>query len=51
MFSDFAETLHIDSTPQEYFKIFSVKRDNFLMGLKMDLEFSRSDNIYKGFPL
>ena len=35
-FSDFAETLHIDSTPKVNFLIFGVKRENFLMGLKID---------------
>ena len=36
--SDFAETLHIDSTPKVNFLIFGVKRENFLMGLKIDFE-------------
>ena len=35
-FSDFAETLHVDSIPQVNFLIFGVKRENFLMGLKID---------------
>ena len=35
-FSDFAETLHVNSTPQVNFLIFGVKRENFLMGLKID---------------
>ena len=38
-FSDFAETLHIDSTPKVIYFIFGVKRENFLMGLKIDFEF------------
>ena len=38
MFSDFAETLHIDSTPKVNFLILGVKRENFLMGLKIDFE-------------
>ena len=29
-FSDFAETLHIDSTPKVIFLIFGVKREIFL---------------------
>ena len=37
-FSDFAETLHIDSTSKVNFLIFGVKRENFLMGLKIDFE-------------
>ena len=36
MFSDFAETLHVDSTLQVNFSMFGVKRKNFLMGLKID---------------
>ena len=39
MFSDFAETLHVDSTPQVNIFIFGVKRENFLMGLKIDFKF------------
>ena len=38
-FSDFSETLHINSTPRENFEIFLVKLENFLMGLKIDFEF------------
>ena len=37
-FSDFAETWLIDSTPKGNFLIFGVKRENFLMGLKIDFE-------------
>ena len=37
-FSDFAETLHIDSTPKVNFLILGVKRENFLMSLKIDFE-------------
>ena len=37
-FSDFAETLHIDSTSKVNFLVFGVKRENFLMGLKIDFE-------------
>ena len=49
-FSDFAETLHINSTPQENFEIFLVKLENFLMGLKLDFEFWNFGQIYKRFP-
>ena len=35
-FSDFSETLHIDSTPKVIFLLFGVLRDNFVMGLKID---------------
>ena len=38
MFFDFAETLHIDSTPKVNFLVFGVKRENFLVGLKIDFE-------------
>ena len=37
-FSDFAQNLHIDSTLKDNFLIFGVKRENFLMGLKIDFE-------------
>ena len=37
-FSDFSQNLHIDSTPKVKFLIFGVKRENFLMGLKIDFE-------------
>ena len=35
-FSDFAETLHIDSTPKVFFYYLDFLRDNFLVGLKID---------------
>ena len=38
-FSDFAENLHIDSTPKVIIFVFGVKRENFLMGLKIDFWF------------
>ena len=38
-FSDFSETLHINSTHQENIEIFLVKLEKFLMGLKIDFEF------------
>ena len=50
MFSDFAETLHVDSTPQVNIFIFGVKRENFLMGLKIDFKFEIFGKIYLGFP-
>ena len=50
-FSDFAETLHIDSTPKVIFFIFGVKRENFLMGLKIDFKFEIFGKFYLGFPL
>ena len=37
-FSDFSQNLHIDSTPKVNFLVFGVKRENFLMGLKIDFE-------------
>ena len=37
-FSDFSLNLHIDSTPKVNFLVFGVKRENFLMGLKIDFE-------------
>ena len=37
-FSNFAETLHIDTSPKVNFLILGVKRENFLMGLKIDFE-------------
>ena len=39
MFSDFAKTLHIDSTPKVIYFIFGVKRENIPMGLKIDFKF------------
>ena len=39
MFSDFAETLHTFSTPKVIFFILGIKRENFLMGLKIDFKF------------
>ena len=39
MFSDFAETLHTFSTPKVIFLLFGIKRENFLMGLKIDFKF------------
>ena len=37
-FFNFSQNLHIDSTPKDNFLIFGVKRENFLMGLKIDFE-------------
>ena len=45
-FSDFFQNLHIDSTPKVNFLIFGVKRENFLMGLKIDFEFFEVGQIY-----
>ena len=39
MFSDFSETLHTFSTPKVIFFILGIKRENFLMGLKIDFKF------------
>ena len=36
-FSDFAETFHINSTPQENFETFLVKREYFLVDWKTDI--------------
>ena len=38
-FSDFAETLHIESTWEVIFLIFGVWRENFLMGIKIDFKY------------
>ena len=38
-FSDFSETLHTFSAPKVIFLIFGVRRENFLMGLKIDFKF------------
>ena len=37
-FFNFSQNLHIDSTPKVNLLIFGVKRENFLMGLKIDFE-------------
>ena len=37
-FFNFSQNLHIDSNPKDNFLIFGVKRENFLMGLKIDFE-------------
>ena len=37
-FSDFPQNLHINSTSKVNFLIFGVKRENFLMGLKIDFK-------------
>ena len=38
-FFNFAETLHTESTPIVIFFIFGIWRENFLMGLKIEIEF------------
>ena len=38
-FFKFAETLHTESTPKVIFLLFGVWRENFLMGLKIEIEF------------
>ena len=50
-FSDFPETLHINSTPRDNFEIFLVKLENFLMGLYSILSFDISDKFTKDFQL
>ena len=37
-FSDF-QTLYVDGTLNEHFLIFGVRRENFVMGLKIDFSF------------
>ena len=39
MFRKFLETWHTFSAPKVIFLIFGVRRENFLMGLKMDFKF------------
>ena len=39
MFRKFVETLHTFSTPKVIFFILGIKRENFLMGLKIDFKF------------
>ena len=38
MFRKFLETWHTFSAPKVIFLIFGVRRENFLMGLKMDFK-------------
>ena len=38
-FFNFAETLHTESTPKVIIFIFGIWRDNFVMGLKIEIEF------------
>ena len=47
MFRKFIETWHTFSAPEVIFLIFGVKRENFLMGLKINFKF---DFFVKGFP-
>ena len=39
MFRKFFETVHTFSAPKVIFLIFGVRRENFLMGLKIDFKF------------
>ena len=50
-FSDFAETWVKESSGRITKSIITVKRENFLMGLKIDFSFSRSDNFIQDFQL
>ena len=38
-FFNFAETLHTESTPKVIILLFGIWRDNFVMGLKIEIEF------------
>ena len=38
-FIKLAETLHTESTPKVIFLIFGIWRENFLVGLKIEIEF------------
>jgi len=38
-FFNFVETLHTESTPRVILFIFGIWRENFLMGLKIEIEF------------
>ena len=38
-FFNFAETLHTESTPKVILFIFGILRENFLVGLKIEIEF------------
>ena len=39
MFSNFGDTLQTFSTPKVFFFFLGIKRENFLMGLKIDFKF------------
>ena len=41
-FFNFAETLHTESTPKVILFIFGILRENFLMGLKIEIEVENS---------
>ena len=49
-FSDFAETWLKESSGTITKSIITVKRENFLMGLKIDFEFFEVGQIYWRFP-
>ena len=38
-FFNFAETLHTESTPKVIIFLFGIWRENFLVGLKIEIEF------------
>ena len=48
--SNRAENWHIYSSDRMTKSVFTHKRENFLMGLKMDFEFFEVGQIYKRFP-
>ena len=50
-FSDFAETWLKENSGRITKSIITVKRENFLISLKIDFEFSRSEKFIKDFPL
>ena len=49
-FSDFAQNWLICCSDGMTKSIFTVKRENFLMGLKIDFEFFEVGQFYLGFP-
>ena len=49
-FSDFSETWLKKSSGRITKSIITVKRENFLMGLKIDFEFFEVGQFYLGFP-
>ena len=40
-FFNFAETLHTESTPKVIILLFGIWRENFLVGLKIEIEFEK----------
>ena len=47
MFRKFLETWHTFSSPKVIFLIFGVRRENFLMGLKINFKFETSASKFK----